>query len=357
MSGTSVDAIDAVLLQKSIDEMQLISAFSQPFPEDIKEQIIDLFEPGSNEIERLGTLDRQLGYLYSKCVHQLLSQSNIKPHEITAIGCHGQTIRHRPRNKLPFTIQIGDAHTLAIETNIPVVHQFRQADIALEGQGAPLTPLFHKAWFGNEDEDRCIVNIGGIANITALPRSGGISGWDTGPGNGLMDAWIKQHRNKKYDHAGGWAARGSVIEPLLNNLLDAPYFALKAPKSTGKEEFTLAWLSQFEVDQFAATDVQRTLLELTVETISRDILSSEPIPSTAYICGGGAFNSLLLTNLTKRLAPIKVKTTEALGLSPSWVEASAFAWFADQFWHKRPSRIKGVTGATRNSILGQLAMP
>lgn len=357
MSGTSVDSIDAALLDFSASKPTLIDTFSKPFDNSIRREILSLFESGNNEIDRLGSLSQRLGALYSQVVKQLLKQVGLPSEQIKAIGCHGQTIRHRPNIQSPFSLQLGDSATLAQSTNIPVISQFRQADIAAGGQGAPLAPAFHHAVFHSQTESRCIINIGGISNITLLPKMGGVAGWDTGPGNGLMDAWIHQHQSKRFDHNGDWARTGELVPELLDKLLTHTYFKKPPPKSTGKEEFTLGWLEQLTLTGLKAKDIQRTLLELTAQSINNDIKSIEFQPSAVYICGGGAFNGFLLERLEKCLVHVPLKTTEALGLHPDWVEAGAFAWLAHQFWHRVPTNTSSMTGAKRNQILGQLTLP
>ncbi len=391
MSGTSVDAIDAALVDFNETETgkpNLIGHYSQPFTPSMQDRIAGLFLPGDNEIDRMGALSQELGSLYADCVASLLSQADIIPNDIAAIGCHGQTVRHRPNKQYPFTCQIGDASTLAIRTGIPVIHQFRQADIALGGQGAPLVPPFHQYWFQSATQNTCIVNIGGISNITHLPASNAINsnntsgnniisnsinntavsstavnstevkGWDTGPGNGLMDAWCLKHTGKPYDNGGDWARTGSIIEPLLNQLLEHPYFSKLPPKSTGKEEFSLSWLEVLlNNTQHQNQDVQRTLLELTAQSLCHDILMLTPRVGAIYVCGGGSLNLYLMERLNQLLHPITVSSTQALGLAPCAVEASAFAWLAHQFWHRRPGNLPAVTGASREAILGQLVLP
>lgn len=354
MSGTSADGIDGVLASISHNNFEIIATDAIAFDEVIAGEIAQLFTPSTNEIDRLGCLDKKLATLYAKCVNNLLTKAQLPSSQITAIGNHGQTIRHRPCAAMRFTLQIGDASELAIRTNIPVVSDFRRADIALGGQGAPLTPGFHQAVFGSPTQNRCIVNIGGIANVTHLPKVGDITGWDTGPGNGLMDAWILQHQQKPYDNNGQWAASGNINAPLLTNLLSHPYFEKAPPKSTGKEEFTLEAIAHYTT-ALPPKDVQATLLELSAITIAQGI-NTRSINS-AYVCGGGAFNSQLMARLKAHCPSISIHSTLTLGIAPSWVEAAAFAWLAHQFWHKLPGNVASVTGAARAGILGSLTLP
>ena len=357
MSGTSADAIDAVIAEFTPSEARLIAQHSHAFSQSSKAAIQSLFESGHNEIDRLGELSQELAYAYSHCVNELLNIASLPPRAITAIGNHGQTIRHRPQAKYPFTLQIGDAATLALHTGIPVISHFRQADIALGGQGAPLAPGFHQAFFSAQHEYRCVINIGGIANITLLPAQNShlkVTGWDTGPGNGLMDAWVHKHRQCNYDHQGQCAAKGKVQPVFLSTWLAHPYFARPAPKSTGKEEFTLSWVNE-HAKGLPPVDVQATLLELTATTIAQAI--NPHAPQKAYVCGGGVFNRQLLTRLAQLCPNTHITSTQALGIAPMWVEAAAFAWLAHQFWHRLPGNIPSVTGAQRAAVLGSLTLP
>ncbi len=357
MSGTSVDGIDAVVLQITGSQFTVLESFSLAFTHTIKQEILELFEPSYNEIDRLGELDKQLGLLYAQCVKQLLTKAKLKASHITAIGCHGQTLRHRPNNTHPFTLQIGDACVLASTTHIDVVSDFRKADVALGGQGAPLTPAFHHAAFHASGHERFIINIGGIANITHLASQHAVTGWDTGPGNGLMDYWINKHLQKPYDHAGQWASRGHIDQSLLDQLLAHPYFAKSPPKSTGKEEFTHSSLEQLTSSlcpSVKPVDIQATLLELTAQTIANDINRiSHSSSAEAFVCGGGAFNTQLINRL-QQLSKPSMHTIDALGFDPMHIEAAAFAWLAHQFVHRQTSSLPSVTGASKPAILGAL---
>ena len=363
MSGISADGIDAVVAEISqhCHSFRLLATYHHPFSAIIKQRIESLFTPSDNEIDRLGELDRLLGELYGECALTLLQQSGISANAITAIGNHGQTIRHRPSYSNPFTLQIGGAATVAAITGIPVISDFRRADVAQGGQGAPLAPGFHQALFRHVSKSSCIINIGGIANVTLLPPQNQsinetVTGWDTGPGNGLMDAWINKHQALTFDDNGHWAAKGRINHELLGQLLSHPYFTKQPPKSTGKEEFTLDWvLSHAGIHTIAAVDVQRTLLELTALTIAT-ALQTHTI-ATAYICGGGAYNQTLLQRLAELCPNTHISTTNDLGIAPTWVEAAAFAWLAHQFWHKLPGNIPSVTGARKATVLGSLTYP
>ncbi len=357
MSGTSADGIDAALVDFSCHTPTLLASHYTPYSDELRQQIHDLCHPGENEIERLGQLDIELAKAFSDAVNALLAHSGTPAKEITAIGSHGQTVRHAPSHKHRFTLQIGDPNTITALTGITTVADFRRKDMALGGQGAPLVPAFHRDVFASNEVDRAIVNIGGIANVTLLPRTqqNHIIGFDTGPGNTLMDGWIRTHQNIAHDEAGAWAASGKINEDLLNVMLADPYFSLLAPKSTGREYFNQAWLQQ-PLTKVQATlepaDIQATLTELTAITIINSIKDSIP-SGEILICGGGTHNSYLMLRLQAQAgSDFKVTTTEAHGIHPDWVEAIAFAWLAHQTMQKLTSNLPSVTGAHRAAILG-----
>lgn len=357
MSGTSVDAVDAVLVDFQAAAPVLVSTHSEPISPSLRTQLIELFTPGLDEIDRMGALHRQLGYIYGSAVNALLSQAKVSSRQVVAIGNHGQTIRHRPSCKAEqaFSLQIGDNHYLAQTTGICVVGDFRGRDIAVGGQGAPLVPGFHQAVFGNAQASRCVLNIGGIANLTYLPLKGACIGFDTGPGNGLMDAWIQQQQNLPFDADGQWAASGSVDHELLQQMLSHPYFAQQPPKSTGKEEFTLAWLQAVLASRapIAAANVQRSLLELTAVSISRALERFCPDCKDVYLCGGGV-NNRLLWNRLEALVQKPLATTAVLGVQPQWVEAMAFAWLAKRCLDGLAGNLPSVTGARQAVVLGAI---
>ncbi|MEX1032495.1 MAG: anhydro-N-acetylmuramic acid kinase [Cellvibrionaceae bacterium] len=359
ISGTSADCIDAVLVDFSQHPPRYLHQVAYPIEPEIKSRIYGLMVPGDNEVDRLGVLDRELGELFAGAVTQLLADSGVSATRVQAIGSHGQTIRHRPPGELsaPFTLQIADPNLIAETTGITTVADFRRRDMAAGGQGAPLVPAFHRAVFHSPNCDRVILNIGGIANLTFLPRQGEVLGFDTGPGNALMDGWISRHRNESYDPDGQWARSGKANEALLHALLAHPYFCQPAPKSTGREMFTMSWLLGV-LDQIPAlqpADVQATLLELTVKTISKDILAWDSQSALEiYVCGGGAHNNLLMARLQALLKQYRVTTTDELGIPPDWVEAGAFAWLARQTLARQPGNLPSVTGAARNVILGSV---
>lgn len=361
MSGTSVDAIDAVLCDidnSSANPIQLIHTKSVPFPNVIQQQIHSLSnaEYAHDPIEEMALLDRELGELFAESVDDLLKDSGYKKDDIIAIGSHGQTIRHRPDAYHPFTIQLGNPHTIAARTGITTVADFRTRDMVYGGQGAPLVPAFHQAIFHDPKQDRVIINLGGIANITVLPAQGQVLGYDTGPANTLMDQWVGLHQDKSFDADGQWAQQGKVIPSLLQDLLSDSYFAQPFPKSTGREHFNLDWLHQFTGDEFVPEDVQATLLELTVRTVSQAI-QQHTSSATVILCGGGAYNSALKQRLQQHLDGYDIKSSQDFGVAPDWVEAMAFAWLAHRCINRLPGNLPAVTGARSTTILGAIFAP
>lgn len=360
MSGTSVDALDAALVDFSADSPFILGTHLHKIPPVVKEHILSLSLPGQNEIFRLAELDKIIAEISCQAIKELCEKSDYKPSQIRAIGSHGQTIRHYPKStdKDGYSLQIGDPNIIAEHTGITTVADFRRRDIAAGGQGAPLAPAFHRAAFYSEANSRIILNTGGIANITYLHTTEDTIGYDTGPANGLMDSWCQRHTGKAYDNNGLWACNGSVDQQLLNQLLSHPYFTQQPPKSTGKETFNLGWLEeQLEKISHPITpeDVQATLLVLTVESISQSIeITDKKAACEIYICGGGAHNSALCSALETRLSPRKFNTTEALGIHPDWVEAVAFAWLAKQTLENRPGNLPSVTGAHKAVVLGAI---
>lgn len=360
MSGTSSDAIDAVLI-KTHPHLELIATHSSPIPTELQQQIHQVSDPQKGTIDQLGHLDHQLGNAFAKAVLELMSIANISPKMIIAIGSHGQTIRHRPSpNPHPFTLQIGDPNIIAEKTGITTVADFRRRDMALGGQGAPLVPAFHRAVFSTEKIDRAIVNIGGMANITWLPQAqleSEVIGFDTGPGNVLLDAWIQQHLQQRFDHNGNWAAQGKLNKPLLDLLLTEDFFQQSPPKSTGREMFNLTWLEN-RLESFnqivSAVDVQRTLLELTAKTIADSIQTLSTHRKEIFVCGGGVFNQLLMKRLQDLLTPNTLASTTKLGFEPQWIEAMAFAWLAYRRTENKSGNICSVTGAKEPGVLGAI---
>jgi anhydro-N-acetylmuramic acid kinase len=282
----------------------------------------------------------------------LLKRADISPASIRASGCHGQTIRHRP--DAGYTLQIGDPALLAELTGISVVADFRSRDIAAGGQGAPLVPTFHAAAFGSDLRRRVIVNIGGIANLTDLPPHGSVTGFDTGPGNVLLDLWIHRHLGNDHDDAGAWAQGGKVLAEPLVAMLAEPYLARRPPKSCGRDLFNARWLEQFSLGQAALQDVETTLAEFSARTIANAVEQYCPQADELYVCGGGAHNLAVLERLRRNLPQCRIATTAALGMAPDWVEAIAFAWLAKQTLDGRPGNLPAVTGAGGKRVLGAI---
>ncbi len=356
MSGTSVDGIDAVIVSISpAGELKLEAVRQHSFPKDVHDEIHALSHPAGNELDRAGELDVALGRLFAEAANALLRDAGLSRSDIRAIGSHGQTIRHRPRAKHAFSYQIGNPSVIAEETGITTVADFRMRDIAAGGQGAPLVPAFHDAQFRAPGKHRAIVNIGGIANVTYLPADATIPvlGFDTGPGNTLLDQWILRHRMVAHDSHGEWGASGAVHKRLLERMLADEYFSRPPPKSTGREHFNLAWLERClsGVPAVAPADVQATLAELTAQTIARAVRFL-PGCDEVYLCGGGSHNHDLVQRLKRDFGSGPVATTEALGLPPDWVEAAAFAWLAHRTLEGNPGNLPSVTGARRPVILG-----
>ena len=354
MSGTSMDGIDAALVDFSFTQPTLITAHSHAWPDGIQQALIAARELPDNKLDTLSKLDEQTAEIFADACSELLKNTVYKPQDIFAIGNHGQTIRHRPDITEPFSLQIGNAQKLAALTGINVISDFRTADIKAGGQGAPLAPAFHQAVFQHETINRVIVNIGGIANITVLPAGENqkVTGFDCGPGNTLMDAWITLHQQKKYDADGTLASQGKTSASLLARLLMDDYFQLAPPKSTGFEYFNLAWLKPFIEDEMTVADVQSTLCDLTATSIIRAINQYAPSSDEIYICGGGVHNQELMTRL-QALTKCPVTTTEKLGVHPDWVEAMAFAWLAYRHDQQLPGNLPSVTGAKNAVILGE----
>ena len=374
ISGTSIDCIDAALVDCSNDKPLLLAHHEHPIDLTTKQAIAALCLPGDNEIERMGQLDLQLGCLFADAVNQLLTKAKLSHKDIVAIGSHGQTIRHRPpkdNNSPGFTLQIGDANTIAEKTQITTVADFRRRDMAAGGQGAPFAPAFHQAIAPSNVESSAFLNLGGIANITLVSQGNIVSGFDTGPANGLMDAWILKHKNAAFDHNGDWARSGKVNKALLADLKAHPYFSEAAPKSTGREEFHLPWLESIIENKHTVcnADVQATLMRLSCETIIEAVFNNYPendveqpstlqTPSVIYCCGGGARNTFLLETLQSICdnnyadASIRITTTNEIGIGPDWIEACLFAWLAKQRLDQQPITLSNVTGASHNVIAG-----
>src|SRR5579883_552825 len=355
MSGTSADGIDAALVDFSQPTPTMVATYYMPYPAALREQILALCVQGEDEIQRMGELDVLLGKTFAQAARSLLQQQSLSSADIKAIGSHGQTVRHAPQR---FTLQIGDPNTIAAETGITTIADFRRKDMAYGGQGAPLVPAFHHHLFARQQLPPLIVNIGGIANVTVL--SSPIIGFDTGPGNVLMDAWIQLHHQKTHDAQGTWAAQGKIQPALLAQLLSDPYFTLPPPKSTGREYFHLTWLQKYLSalpKKFLPEDVQATLAELTACSILKAIQSYR-LEGEIVICGGGAHNAYLMQRMRTLAAPqFSVNSTQKYGIDPDWVEAVAFAWLAKQTLLRQPGNLPSVTGAKKPVVLGGIYHP
>jgi len=360
MSGTSLDGIDAVLAELDPNgETQLLGAVSAPFAPPLREALLALQTPGDNEIHREHLAANTLAMAYAEVVQQLLAKCKRQPSDITAIGAHGQTIRHQAgsNNALAYTHQTLNPALLAELTGIDVIADFRSRDLAAGGHGAPLVPAFHAQQFAS-DKNTAVLNLGGIANLTLLPQNGDVTGFDCGPGNMLMDAWIAKHLGKVFDQDGAWAAQGVVNDSLLERMLADPFFTKAPPKSTGRDDFHLQWLEkQLGSSTYKAEDVQATLLRLTVTTALQSIQAYAPQTEVLIVCGGGVNNTALLNCLREHAKTIfkhglEIQSSEANGIDPQLVEALAFAWLAWAHKTKRPANLPAVTGASGPRILG-----
>ena len=354
MTGTSLDNIDAALI--TFDPTpHVLATHSEPLPDALRTELLALTRESRDELNRMMHCDRELGLLYSQAVQHLLASANTNAQTIRAIGSHGQTLRHSPDTTPAWTLQIGDPATLAVTTGIRVIADFRRQDIAAGGHGAPLAPGFHASVFQSGQEDRVILNLGGIANITVLPKSGTATGFDTGPANSLLDLWTQQHQHKPFDTDGQWARSGEVDQALLTQWMDStPWFRDPPPKSTGREVFGLDWLTSHIAATHKPDDAQATLLELSARTIADAIKQHAPANSAVYACGGGTRNGYLMDRIQALLPGHALQTTAALGVDPEWVEAIAFAWLAKQRLHGLPGNLPSVTGASRALVLGAI---
>lgn len=352
MSGTSLDGVDAVLVDLESAVSKLLASQYTPFPCALKAELLALHVPSENELHRTHVVANQLAQLYAQSITQLLLDSHVAASQISAIGCHGQTIRHCPEHG--YTLQIGNAALLAELTGITVVSDFRSRDIAAGGQGAPLVPAFHDRVLRDPNTHRVILNIGGISNVTNLSPYAATSGFDCGPGNLLMDEWCKRHLGKAYDANGAWAASGVVLADLLHILLTEPFFAAAPPKSSGRDLFNMSWLSRALRGGERAEDVQATLLELTAVSIALSLERYCAGVQEVYLCGGGAHNQTLRLRLIALMPNVSVQVTDVLGVSGDFLEAWAFAWLAQQTLLGKPGNLPLVTGAQHRCVLGAI---
>ena len=355
MSGTSVDGIDAALVRFA-PQLQLMFARTYPLPEALAAQVLEISQARvAISLDNIGELDTRLGQALAGAANALLTDSQTERATVRAIGSHGQTLRHQPSGTAPFTLQAGDGNVIAEATGITTVADFRRRDVAAGGQGAPLVPAFHAAMLRDDKEDRAVLNIGGIANLTLLSRDGATRGFDTGPGNGLMDAWCLRHRKERFDRNGAFAASGQANPALLDRLLEEPWLALPPPKSTGRDQFHLPWLAEKLAGlSLSPEDVQASLCRFTAQSIAQALLSQMPACARVLVCGGGVHNLQLMLDLAQALPDTRIESTAQHGLDPDFVEAMAFAWLARETLAGRPGNIPAVTGARGPRVLGTI---
>lgn len=360
MSGTSLDGVDAVLVNvKATNDLKVCDTFFTPYPEQLKADIGRLSQSNDQfDKGELLALETTLDQIYSNCAVKLIEKASINPKQITAIANHGQTIRHSPDSNPPLSLQLGNGQRIANLTGIKTICRFRQADLEVGGQGAPLMPAFHRTLFSRSDRINTLVNIGGIANISLI--SAEVTGYDTGPGNTLMNQWIAKHKGRAFDKNGDWARSGNVVPAILKTLLSDPYFSLTSPKSTGTEYFNLQWLytmceaSGIALSDYRAEDIQATLLRLTCETIATELKQHDFL--SVYVCGGGAQNKHLMQTLSDTLKK-RVEKTDEIGIPADWVEAVGFAWLGYCHEHGLTSNLPSVTGAKSKVVLGESYLP
>ncbi|WP_256371066.1 anhydro-N-acetylmuramic acid kinase [Pseudoxanthomonas sp. GM95] len=355
ISGTSADGIDVALVRFD-PEPQLLMGRTYRWDDDLRTRLIELGQGGeATSLDELGELDVQVAQAFAHAAGRLITQSGLDRAQVRAIGSHGQTVRHRPDGTFPFTWQMGDGNVIAERTGIPTVADFRRRDVAAGGHGAPLMPAFHAAMVHSPAEDRAVLNLGGIGNLTLLPASGAVRGFDTGPANALLDAWCERHTGMAFDAGGAFAASGKIDTKLLDKLLDEPWFALAPPKSTGREQFHLAWVeAKLGKSKAKPADVQATLLELSAVTVADALRATQPDTKRVMVCGGGVHNPLLMERLAVHLSGMTVESTEAHGMHPDYVEAMGFAWLARETLAGRPGNLPSVSGAKGLRVLGAL---
>jgi anhydro-N-acetylmuramic acid kinase len=356
ISGTSADSIDAALVSFTDGLPHLQATHNHPWPAALREQMLALAQgEAAFDLDTFGRLDVQIGHCFADAARQLLAYSGTPAQAVRAIGSHGQTLRHRPTGEYPFTLQLGDPSVIAERCGIDVVADFRRADIAAGGQGAPLLPAVHAMLLARAGHTRVVLNLGGIANITVLRADGGVLGFDTGPANGLLDAWCLRQRGESYDRDGAFAASGRVDSALLDAMLADPYFASPPPKSTGREHFHLGWLAAHpRLAQLESATVQATLLELTARSVTDAIQQQAPTTDEILVCGGGVHNRALMHRLQELLAPRAVDSTAHYSIDPDFLEATAFAWLARQRLLGLPGNLPAVTGARGARVLGAI---
>jgi anhydro-N-acetylmuramic acid kinase len=352
MSGTSLDGADAALVDFSAAIPRTLAFATVPFSAELRDRILDLSEPGKDRLDLAGTVSLELADLYARAVQGALAAGGVRVDQVTAIGCHGQTVRHRPEQG--FTIQLNDPARLAERTGIDVIADFRRRDMAAGGQGAPLVPAFHEALFRHPTVSRAVVNIGGISNITWMPAGGRTLGFDCGPGNVLLDGWSRRHLGAAFDENGAFAKRGRTDSRLLKSLLAEPFFDAAPPKSTGRELFRMDWLDQRLEERREPEDVQSTLTDFTahaiVDALDRFCAKTDEI----YLSGGGARNPTLVGRIEGLARGRPVAPTDVLGVPTAHVESMAFAWLAMKFVRREAVDLTAVTGARQPRVLGAL---
>lgn len=358
ISGTSVDGIDAVVASFGDDSADLVAHATIPYADALRNDLLAaIADPSACTLPQLGDLDARCGMAFADAALEIVRSAGVDAAEIAAIGSHGQTLYHQPDAVPPFSVQIGDPAIIACTTGIATVADFRRQDVALGGQGAPLVPPFHRWVFADGAADTAVANIGGIANLTLLPVRGTVTGFDCGPGNTLMDAWIRKHRGAPFDEDGAWAALGKTDDGLLQRLLADPYLEREPPKSTGFEYYNLAWLEPQIAADTDPGDVQATLLEFTARSLSAALLDALPECRRLILCGGGAHNPQLVSRLRETLPDVAVESSAEHGIGPDWVEAATFAWLARERLAGRPGNLPAVTGARRPTPLGGVYLP
>ena len=355
ISGTSADGIDAALVRFGAG-VELVAGHTFPLDATLRRDVLALSQGGGlPSLDAIGEMDARLGEAFAAAALGVLAQAGVSAAEVVAIGSHGQTLRHRPDGPCPFTLQVGDAARIAERTGITTVADFRRRDVAAGGHGAPLMPAFHAAVLGSTDAEVAVLNLGGIANLTLLPGQGEVSGFDTGPANGLMDAWCERHTGEAFDRDGRLAAAGRVDAGLLAALMAEPWFALPPPKSTGRDHLHLGWLDARMGDRgLDPVDVQATLCELSARTVAQALLASQPQTRRVFVCGGGVHNLALMARLRAALPGVVVESTASRGLDPDLVEAMGFAWLARETLAGRPGNLPSVTGAAGLRVLGAI---
>jgi anhydro-N-acetylmuramic acid kinase len=359
ISGTSMDGVDAAIVDLGGANPRLLATASRPYPADLRRRLSDLCNGCNHELDVYARLDGELGRLFAEAALAALDKTSLGTRDIVAIGSHGQTVRHYPTNDPPTSLQIADPNIIASTTGITTVADFRRRDMSVGGQGAPLVPAFHAVLFRQRAKNRVVLNLGGIANVTVLPADSRlpVTGFDTGPGNTLMDYWAMRHLKQPMDDEGKWAASGQVDAHLLERMLADSYFSRPPPKSTGTDYFDLAWIDRLlrrRKTRLARKNVQTTLCELTAFSVAEAIRREAPQTSEVLACGGGVHNLALMFRLQVLLGDIPLKSTEDFGIPPDWIEAMAFAWLAQQTLAGKPGNLPSVTGATKPVILGAI---